>query len=170
MSHLNYHTTLLEETIKDIYCDLNIYHPCQLDILEIADLLNIKVHFINLSSRSYKSEIIIDSRLSPEEQWEDFAHELCHVLFQYGNQILNINSLFLEYQEWKANNFALHFCVPTFMLQQSLLNHKIESIPEAIPYIKNRYNVTDEIALKKLIHFRNQLQLAKITQQLNELH
>lgn len=157
MNHLNYQTTLLEETIKDIYLDLKIYHPRQLDILEIADLLNIKVHFINLSSRTYKGEIIIDSRLSPEEQWEDFAHELCHVLFQYGNQILNINSLFLEYQEWKANNFALHFCVPTFMLQKSLLKHKIESIPEAIPYIINNYNVTDKIALKKLIHFRNQL-------------
>ncbi|GIN71645.1 hypothetical protein J14TS2_21200 [Bacillus sp. J14TS2] len=66
----------------------------------------------------------------------------------------------------EANNFALHFCVPTFMLQKSLLKHKIESIPEAIPYIINNYNVTDKIALKKLIHFRNQLQMAKL-QQLN---
>ncbi len=52
------------------------------------------------------------------------------------------------------------------MLQKSLLKHKIESIPEAIPYIINKYNAADKIALKKLIHFRNQLQMAKL-QQLN---
>ncbi|MCJ7842639.1 ImmA/IrrE family metallo-endopeptidase [Lederbergia sp. NSJ-179] len=162
MNHLNYHTTLLEDTVKKIYSHLDIYHPRQLDTLEIANSLDIKVHFINISSRTYKGEIIIDSRLSPEEQWEDFAHELCHVLLQYGNQIINLDSLFLKYQEWKANNFALHFCVPTFMLQKSLLIHKIASIPEAIPFIKNQYNVTDEIAEKRLIHFRNQLQISKL--------
>ncbi|MCJ7841887.1 ImmA/IrrE family metallo-endopeptidase [Lederbergia sp. NSJ-179] len=149
------------------YSHLDIYHPGQLDILEIANSLDIKVHFINISSRAYKGEIIIDSRLSSEEQWEDFAYELCHVLFQYGNQIININSLFLEYQEWKANNFALHFCVPTFMLQKSLIKDQIASIPEAIPFIKNQYNVTDEIAEKRLIHFRNQLQISRLLQQLN---
>lgn len=42
-----------------------------------------------------------------------------------------LNSLYLEYQEWKANNFVLHICIPTFMLRKSLLQHKIDSIPEA---------------------------------------
>lgn len=50
------------------------------------------------------------------------------------------------------------------MLQKSLIIHKIGSIPEAIPFIKNRYNVTEQIALKKLIHFKNQLQMAKLQQ------
>ena len=27
-------------------------------------------------------------------------------------------SSFLEYQEWKASNFAYHACVPTFMLDR----------------------------------------------------
>ncbi|WP_368483305.1 ImmA/IrrE family metallo-endopeptidase [Oceanobacillus sojae] len=39
----------------------------------------------------------MDSRLSPEEQWLDFAHELCHVLLQYGNQIINLNNLYIQY-------------------------------------------------------------------------
>ncbi len=49
------------------------------------------------------------------------------------------------------------------MLQKSLLKHKIASIPEAIPFIKNQYNVTDEIAEKRLIHFGNQLQISKLS-------
>ena len=153
MNHLNYHTTLLEDTVKQIYFHLDIYHPRQLDILEIAHLLNVKIYFENISSRTYQGEIIIDSRLSSEEQWEDFAHELCHVLLHYGNQILYINSLFLEYQEWKADNFALHFCIPTFMLQR----YEIASIPDGIPFITNKFSVRQEIAEKKLVHFRNQL-------------
>ncbi len=133
-------------------------------MLDIAELLRINVHFIEISSRTYENEIIIDSRLTTEEQWEDFAHELGHVLFQHGNQILHINSLFLEYQEWKANNFALHFCVPTFMLQKSLIKYKIANIPEGIPLIRNKFNVTHEIAEKRLNHFRNQLQISKSLQ------
>lgn len=39
------------------------------------------------------------------------------------------------------------------MLQKSLITHKIASISEAIPFIKNQYNVTDEIAEKRLILF-----------------
>ncbi|MEK4303693.1 ImmA/IrrE family metallo-endopeptidase [Oceanobacillus sp. FSL K6-0251] len=150
---MKYHTTLLEDSIKQFYFYLNIYHPQQLDMIKIAELLKIKIHFAPFSSSTFRGEIIIDSRLAPEQQWEDFGHELCHVLFQYGNQILNINSLFLEYQEWKANNFALHFCVPTFMLQK----YKIATIPDGISFITNKFQVRQEIAEKRLIHFRNQL-------------
>ncbi|WP_373290650.1 ImmA/IrrE family metallo-endopeptidase [Oceanobacillus neutriphilus] len=92
------------------------------------------------------------------EQWLDFAHELCHVLLQYGNQIINLNNLYIQYQEWKANNFALHFCVPTFML----LEYKINTTNEAINIIKNKFYVTDKIAKKRVIHFENQLEWSKI--------
>lgn len=141
---MKYHSTLLEDAVKHLYVNLGIYYPHQLDILAIAEYLEIKVHFWNVTSRIYKKEIIIDSRLSPEQQWEDFGHELCHLLLQYGNQILYINSLFLEYQEWKANNFALHFCVPTFMLQK----YKIATITDGIPFITNKFQVRQEIAEK----------------------
>ncbi|API91557.1 phage-like element PBSX protein XkdA [Virgibacillus pantothenticus] len=160
---MKYHTTLLEDAIKHFYVDLGIYYPHQLDILEIADYLGIKVYFWDISSRVYKKEIIIDSRLSPEEQWEDFGHELCHLLLQYGNQILHLNNLFLAYQEWKANNFALHFCVPTFIL----IKYEIANIPEGIPFITKTFNVTQKFAQKRLIHFRNQLQISRLQQQLN---
>lgn len=53
------------------------------------------------------------------------------------------------------------------MLQKSLIKHKIASIPEGIPFIKDKFSVTHEIAERKLVHFRNQLQISKLQQQLN---
>lgn len=150
---MKYQTTLLEDSIKEFYQKLDINSPKQLNMREIARRLNIKLTFLNISSRTYKGEIIIDSRLSPEEQWLEFAHELCHVLLQYGNQIITLNNLFIEYQEWKANNFALHFCVPTFMLRK----YNINNTNEGIRIIKNKFYVTDEIAQKRLNHYRSQL-------------
>ena len=55
-----------------------------------------------------------------------------------------VNTLFLEYQEWKANNFALHFCVPTFMLQR----YKIHTIKEGVSLIRVEFGVSNEIAEK----------------------
>ncbi|UJL46816.1 ImmA/IrrE family metallo-endopeptidase [Virgibacillus sp. NKC19-16] len=160
---MNYHTTLLEDAIEQFYFSLNIHHPQELKMKAIAELLEIPIHFVPISSRTYNGEIIIDSRLSPELQWEHFGHELCHVLLHFGNQILNINTLFFQYQEWKANNFMLHFCVPTFMLQK----YNITNINEGIPFIMEEFKVTQEMAEIRLNHFRNQLQISKLQQQFN---
>ncbi|GIN59997.1 hypothetical protein J8TS2_43160 [Lederbergia ruris] len=78
---------------------------------------------------------------------------------------MHLNNLFLAYQEWKANNFALHFCVPTFIL----IKYEIANIPEGIPFITKTFNVTQKFAQKRLIHFRNQLQISRLQQQLNVL-
>ncbi|WP_371811524.1 hypothetical protein [Sporosarcina sp. Te-1] len=32
-----------------------------------------------------------------------------------------MHPLFIELLEWQADNFAMHFCVPTFMLDRILL-------------------------------------------------
>lgn len=160
---MNYYTTLLEDTINQIYNRLNINKPQQLDMLCIANYLNIAVHFEEISSRAYNGEIIIDNRLSPDQQWEDFGHELCHILFHYGNQILNIHNLFLKYQEKKANNFVLHFCVPTFML----LNYEIATINEGVPFVAKTFNVTQDFARKRLIKFKNQLHWSKLHYEFN---
>ncbi|WP_149865378.1 ImmA/IrrE family metallo-endopeptidase [Bacillus zhangzhouensis] len=31
---------------------------------------------------------LINTRLSPQEQWQDFGHELCHALRHEGNQLI----------------------------------------------------------------------------------
>lgn len=161
---MQYNTTLLEDWIKDFYYKIDIYHPHQLDLLEIAARLGLYIHFEKFSSRIYNGEIIIDSRLSPEEQWQDFGHELCHLLRQEGNQLVLLKNSLLDIQEAKAENFALHFCVPTFMLlKNKIVNYC--NIKDGISFVSDKFNVSAEFAHKRLIHFRNQIQQSKSDQE-----
>lgn len=161
---MKYQTTLLEDWIKEFYFNIDVYYPRQLDLFDIAARLGIFVHFEEFSSRVYNGEIIIDSRLSPEEQWEDFGHELCHLLRQEGNQLLLMRNQLLDIQEAKAENFALQFCAPTFMLLKNKVVNYL-NIQDGIPFVVEKFNVTEEFAKKRLIHFRNQLQLSKSDQE-----
>ncbi|MEK1833241.1 ImmA/IrrE family metallo-endopeptidase [Priestia megaterium] len=113
---MTYHTSLLEDWIEQLYQQIGIYHPEQLDYQTIAKKLNIKLKFRAISSRLYKDVILIDDRLTPEQQFEEFSHEVCHKLRHAGNHIV-MPDMFLELQEFQANHFSLHFCVPTFMLK-----------------------------------------------------
>lgn len=153
---MKYQTTIIEDWVKNFYYSIDIYQPRQLDLEEIAARLGILVHYKNFSSRVYSGEIILDNRLSLQEQWEDFGHELCHVLRHYGNQTYMTIS-FLDHQEAQANNFALHFCVPTFMLlRNEIINYL--NIEDGIEFVTETFNVTENFAKKRLMHFRNQLQ------------
>jgi hypothetical protein len=156
---MKYQTTLLEDWIKEFYYSIDIIHPHQLDFLDISSRLGISVEFASIRSRIYDDEIIIDNRLSHDKQWEDFGHEICHFYRQEGNQLIMYRE-FLRLQEAKADNFSLHFCVPTFML----LNYEISNylnIKDGIPFIVKHFNVTEKFAKRRLIHFRNQMQVAK---------
>lgn len=161
---MKYQTTLLEDWIKEFYFNIDVYYSHQLDLLDIADRLGILIHFEKFSSRVYNGEIIIDSRLSPEEQWQDFGHELCHLLRQEGNQLLLMSNQLLDIQEAKAESFALHFCVPTFMLLKNNISNYV-NVQYGIPFVTEKFNVTDEFAKKRLIHFQNQIQQSKSDQE-----
>lgn len=161
---MKYQTTLLEDWIKEFYFNINVYYPHELELLDIAVRLGIFIHFEEFSSRVYNGEIIIDSRLSPEKQWEDFGHEVCHLLRQEGNQLLLMRNQLLDIQEAKAENFAIQFCIPTFMLLKNKIVNYL-NIQDGIPFVAEKFNVTEEFAKKRLIHFRNQLQLSKSDQE-----
>ena len=83
-------TTHLDDWIETFYHQINITNPSELDLLDIAYRSNLKVEFLNISSRYYAGTIIIDNRLSPQEQWQDFGHELCHALRHEGNQLISL--------------------------------------------------------------------------------
>lgn len=93
--------------------------PLHIDMQLIAKELDIWIHFEDTHSMMLKRDgmysIVLNQKKSPEEQWQDFAHELCHVLKHTGNHF-HMNKLFRELQEFQANHFMYHFCVPTFML------------------------------------------------------
>ncbi|PFY08599.1 ImmA/IrrE family metallo-endopeptidase [Bacillus toyonensis] len=151
------YTTQTEDYIKNLYESLSIFIPEQINMIEIAHKLNIWLHFAPFGSRAIQREglpsIIIDNRKKLYHQWEDFGHELCHILFHIGNQ-LSMPKMFLDYQEAKANNFMLHFCVPTFMLRA--LDFPDTRL-EAIYLIIETFNVSFETAHKRLLNYENQL-------------
>lgn len=157
MSMNNYCLTPLEDWIKGLYESMGIFEPSQINLIEIAARLNVWVHYVCAGSRAVDRKglysMLIDKRLSPEEQWEDFGHELCHILRQAGNQ-LNMPHSFKEFQETKANNFAMHFCVPSFMLSKlEIPNYR----STAIELIASTFHVTTSFAKKRLAHYENQL-------------
>jgi Zn-dependent peptidase ImmA (M78 family) len=153
----NYQTIPLEDYIKNLYQSLGIMEHYQLDMMEIAFKMNIWIHFKEMESKAVKLRglysILIDSRLSPAEQWQDFGHELCHVLRQAGNQ-LDLPTDMIRFQETKAENFAYEFCVPSFMLLSISLPQQRN---EAIQYVSETFNVTLDFADRRLVQIERRL-------------
>ncbi|PEF23150.1 ImmA/IrrE family metallo-endopeptidase [Bacillus pseudomycoides] len=160
-----YYTTQLEDYIQHLYQSLSIIVPEQIDMMEIAKKLNIWLYFAPFGShameRNQIASLIIDNRISQPEQWEDFGHEICHILLHSGNQLL-MHKMFLDYQEAKARNFALQFCVPTFMLR------KLPPLQLKTCIIAEKFNVTPQFAEKRLLHYENQLLASKLQKQISQ--
>ncbi|WP_077736433.1 ImmA/IrrE family metallo-endopeptidase [Bacillus sonorensis] len=140
------HNTHLEDWIEAFYKEMKISNPHELDLLDISHRLGLKVEFLNIGSRYYDGMIILDNRLSPQEHWQDFGHELCHALRHEGNQ-LTMSPLFAELQEMQAKVFAYKFCIPDFMLKKLPLP---ETRTELARIIAPVFKVTYEFALKRL--------------------
>jgi|SRR5579875_2600970 len=147
---MNYIYTPIEDYIKKLYHHLSIHVPEQIDIIEMAAKLDIQLYFEGVTSKAIglNSEncIFIDNRLSPQQQWQDFGHELCHLLMHAGNQ-LNLPIEFIKYQEHKAKNFSYHFCIPTFILEQLELPLRET---EAIEVIARTFNTENDFAKTRL--------------------
>jgi Zn-dependent peptidase ImmA (M78 family) len=165
---MTYYYTPLEDFVKKMYHHLSIFVPTDNCMMTIANELNISVHYIDEKSealcRQGRYRIFIDERLTSPEQWQDFGHELCHVLRHAGTQN-KMGKLFLRLQENQAENFMYHFCVPTFML----LNYKIANfldIDSGTRFIAKKFNVTEKFAKKRLQLFRNQLLQSKSDEEL----
>src|SRR5699024_12610101 len=92
--------------------------------------------------------------LTYQQQWQEFGHELCHVLWHAGRQE-NISDSFCSYQEGQADNFAYHLCIPTFMLCRL----KGVSTYE----VMNLFNVEYGFASKRLEMYRNKIIMKGVT-------
>lgn len=84
-------TTPLERRTRDLYYWLHIFEPSEINMFDIADKLNVWLHFVNRESRvagrNGMYSIIINHNQSAQEQWEDFGHEVAHLLESTGNQL-----------------------------------------------------------------------------------
>ncbi|MFZ4452050.1 ImmA/IrrE family metallo-endopeptidase [Salibacterium aidingense] len=145
--------THLEDFIYDLYHQhIKIYHPKNLDMHEIAYRLNIPIEYSHNINLFYRGVAIIKPS-TPQQEWQNFGHELCHILRHAGNQKGLPNS-FLEMQEWQAENFSKHFCIPTFMLEKLRLP---KMVGQAVQCISDLFNVEPEFARSRLEQFREKI-------------
>lgn len=144
------HTTHTEDFIKEIYTRIGVKEPRQLSFQHIAEALGIKVFYWQRTSQALFLEsqtfIFLNEQLTDSQQWQDFCHELCHVLSHTGNQSAMPQS-WLEYQENKANNFMYHACMPTFMMDElKIYGHNAITVL----HLQNLFNVEYDFAEKRL--------------------
>jgi hypothetical protein len=148
LSH--YQLTPLEQWIEELYRKLEITSPEQLHIIELATKFNIWVYYLDMGSMAIENKglfsINIDRRLSAKEQWEDFLHELCHMLRHAGNQ-LSMPGSYMEWQEQDATNFQLYAAIPFSMLKQL---HLPERQGELVEMIAEEFHVTHHLAAARL--------------------
>ncbi|GEK30293.1 hypothetical protein KZO01_06020 [Kurthia zopfii] len=142
----------LEDSIRNLYSRLNIVTPTELTVENIADQLNIEIMYWDEPSQAFSNDDVIFIFLNRSlVQSEEFCHELGHVLLHAGDQMY-MDPLFVEYQEIKANNFALHAAVPTTMLMELNLP---SNYFEAVSVIQDTFSVSPEFACRRLNHFIN---------------
>ncbi|MGE7546065.1 ImmA/IrrE family metallo-endopeptidase [Sporosarcina newyorkensis] len=144
------HQSHLEDFIENLLKGIGVFHPIQLNKFHIADQLGVYLHLLEVRSRGlWDGElyyIFLNPNLSRQQRWQDFGHELCHGLRHAGNQ-KSMPSSFRKLQEWQADNFMYHFCVPTFMLK------RLELPPDqriAAALIAETFNVEFSFALERL--------------------
>lgn len=142
--------TRTELYIYNFMRHFNITEPKQLTIENISNLLNLPLYYWEYSSESVyvrgKKMIFINQAASNKIQWQEFGHELCHILWHVGRQEHLVKDFYLL-QEWQADHFAYHFCVPTFMLQ--------ELKGGTVYDVMNLFNVEYEFALRRLEMYKN---------------
>ncbi|GAQ17981.1 terminase [Oceanobacillus picturae] len=145
--------TRAEEYVDRLLKKHFINHPEQLTINNISSRLNIGVVYWEFGSESVRNKgkeiIFLQRKQTPEEQWEEFVHELSHCLWHVGRQEF-MNRSFLDLQEEQAKYFTLHLCIPTRMLL------KIKDL--SISNIMRTFNVTQGLAAKRLLLFKNNYQ------------
>src|SRR5690625_3738218 len=140
------HMNNIERYVYNLYKSIQIEHPEQLEINSIASKLGISVLYGSISF-SFNNVVILE-KTNKQMEWQTFGHEICHVLRHAGNQ-LNMHPLFVQLQEWQADYFAYHFCVPTFMLQQ-LMEVTIYDVMEL-------FNVEYDFAYTRLEMYQNKI-------------
>lgn len=159
-----YTLTNLEENIKTLYFEQGITKPSEIDMWQFACKFDIWIEFEEGKSELVETQkdlftICLDERNSPQKQWQDFSHEFGHVIRHVGKQH-KLREYFRDLQEFQANNFMYHFCVPTFMLIDFNVTNCLD-IENGAKFVSDTFNVTEEFAKKRLALFRDKLLQAK---------
>lgn len=152
---IHYTTSHLEDWITDMYKQININHPDQIDIDLIAEFFNVTVFYKQMNSSFCVigdiSMVTVNEFKSYKEQKEDFFHELCHVLRHEGHQG-KMPKMFMDLQEWDADRFATVAQVPPHMFEHI----NFESLT-LIQDVTETFNVTVDTATERLNYIERRL-------------
>src|SRR5690625_2621592 len=142
----------IEKFVMRFYHAIDVHEPFLLSKEMIVDHLGIKlIYWKNTSSIArYKGNyyLFLNENLTGQRQWQEFGHEMSHYFFDQQDKRLMYSS-FIDYIETKADYFAYHFCVPTFMLY-NLKGVDVYDVMEL-------FNVEFDFALKRLEIYRNKV-------------
>jgi len=141
-----------ERYIQKLFLSLGINCISQLNIKELSNKLNLDVLFWNYGSElAYYNgcfKVFINNNQSMQCMWQDFGHEMYHYFYDETNYNY-LKETYATYGESKADYFAYHFCVPTFMLMQ---------LKEVSVYvITNLFNVEYDFAFRRLEMYQSKL-------------
>lgn len=139
-----------EKSIMKFYQTININDPLLLSIEIIVDYLDVElIYWNNTSAYSFfnnRKMMFINESINDRQQWQEFGHEMSHYFNDESNR-KTLNNSFVDYCETKADYFAYHFCVPTFMLQ------KIEGVD--VYGVMELFNVEFDFALRRLEMYKS---------------
>lgn len=138
--------------VKRFYHSINVIDPLQISMELIVDFLGIRLMYWNYTSvlASYQDRyvVFINESISKQQQWQEFGHEMYHYFYDDTKYDL-LNESYAEYGETKADYFAYHFCVPTFMLD----NFKEVSVYD----VTELFNVEYDFAFRRLEMYKHRL-------------
>ncbi|BFH63964.1 ImmA/IrrE family metallo-endopeptidase [Paenibacillus azoreducens] len=147
----HYQLTALEMWVEELFERCGIDSVEQLNIDDIARRLNVWVFYKPMKSKGLETRpgiytMIIDSRLSPTQQWLDFLHELCHLLRHAGNQT-TLPELFTVGQEQEAEQFVLYAAMPISIIAKL---HIPQQRDKAIEFLSRTFAIPKKFAERRL--------------------
>lgn len=142
----------MSEKVESFYKSLSIDDPYYLKMSVISDLVNVPLRYWKYSSalarRKGKYIMHINETINKPQQWQQFGHEMYHYFFDETNYGL-LKETYAVYGETKADYFAYHFCIPTFMLQ------RLKGID--VYDVMRIFNVEFDFALRRLEMYQNKV-------------
>ncbi|WP_206921878.1 ImmA/IrrE family metallo-endopeptidase [Alicyclobacillus suci] len=151
--------TNVQKFTRTLYDGLAIHVPSQIDFEYIADAIGIEVRFCPIGSKAFTKTRIaqVDSRLSLEEQRDELAHEISHIILHFGSQ-LHLPPSFIELQERQANVLAAELLAPIYMIRQLF---ESESMPNderlAAAAISELFHLTPAMGKARIAKYKQLL-------------
>lgn len=122
----------------------------KLNIRSIAEAFNITVFYWECSTRIVKYDkkyyCIIDARKNSVEQYEEFLHEVAHIIYDEELKVFK-NYRYHIYREFKVDRLVPFVAIPKFAVDY-VINKSVEEI-------SSEFGISHYLAWKRLLYIYN---------------